>query len=67
METKKKNQNKTKNKRRWLRWWVEILLENILLSQNSYVVWLGEGRGVPRGKKRMCKFFGMRILIVCWE
>jgi hypothetical protein len=37
---------------------VEILVENILVSQHSYVVWLGEDRGMPRGKKNVQVFWG---------
>jgi hypothetical protein len=42
---------------------VEILVENIFLSQHSYVVWLGEGRGVPRGKKKSARFLEGEFLL----
>ncbi len=42
---------------------MEILVENIFLSQNSYVVLLGEGRGLPRGKKKCANFLGWKFLL----
>ncbi len=33
-------------------------MENILLSQHSYLVWLGEGRGMPRERKNVQVFWG---------
>lgn len=41
---------------------MEILVENILLSQHSYVVWLGQDRGVPREKK-CASFLGWEFLL----